>query len=70
MSRFDRAVPPISYYTSYAVASPPGGLEGRRPSKLLLFWPLSATTVADSGQKGDFEGGRVPAGRIPRTPTA
>src|SRR5262249_51919729 len=28
-----------------------GRLGGRKPSKIFSFWPLSATNVADSGQK-------------------
>ncbi len=28
-----------------------GGLEGLQPSKIPFFWPLSATNVAESGQK-------------------
>ena len=47
--------------TSYAVASSAEGLEGLRPSKNLSFWPVSATNVAETGQKERFLEGHRPS---------
>src|SRR5262249_40400449 len=37
-----------------------GGLEGRSPSKIASFWPVSATNVAETGQKGEISGAVAP----------
>ena len=37
--------------TSYAVTRQAGGLEGCKPSKIIFFWPVTATNVAVTGQK-------------------
>src|SRR5262249_5870823 len=50
--------------TTYAVTYSAGGLEGLGtlwvPIQDLSFWPLSATFVADSGQKEEFSGAAKP----------
>ena len=55
-----------SFNRAFAVACSAGGLEGRRPSKVFFFWPVTATDVAVTGQRGGFRG-RL---RLPRTLTA